>query len=201
MKYQPIFDRFTRLARRLSFSSGVFGMLAAAVLMFGATNANAACGIFNPIGSHNSIRLPALSQAELGSAFPFAENSSVVGLWHVLYTGPDGSTFNDTFDTWHSDGTEFESAFLPPLAGNVCVGVWRQTGLRSVSLHHVGWMFDPANPGKTASNSFTLDEKVTVSPNGQSYTGSFTFKIWNLDGTYTGTEVTGTIAAIRITAS
>jgi hypothetical protein len=202
MRYQPIFASFTRLARRLRFSSGVFGMLGAAALLFGATNANAACGMFNTIGSHNSIRLPALSQAELGSASPIARNSSVVGLWHVLYTNSaDGSTFNDTFDTWHSDGTEFESAFLPPLGGNVCVGVWRQTGPRSVSLHHVGWMFDPTNPGKTATNSFTLDEIITVSPDGQGYTGSFTFKIWNLDGTYTGAEVTGTIAAIRITAS
>jgi hypothetical protein len=100
---------------------------------------------------------------------------------------------------WHSDGTEFESAFLPPAGGNVCVGVWRQTDLRSVTLHHVGWLFNPSTPTATATNSFTLDENITVAADGASYSGSFTFKVWNLDGTLTPVEVTGTIAATRIT--
>jgi hypothetical protein len=118
----------------------------------------------------------------------------------VIYTNSaDESTFNDTFDTWHSDGTEFESAFLAPAGGNVCVGVWRETGLRSVILHHVGWLFDPSTLAATATNTFTLDEEIKVAANGGSYSGTFTFKVWNLDGTPTPIEVTGTIAATRIT--
>jgi hypothetical protein len=129
-----------------------------------------------------------------------AFNPSVVGLWHVIYTNSaDNSTFNDTFDTWHSDGTEFESAFLPSAGGNVCVGVWRPTGLRRVTLHHVGWLFNPATPTATATNTFTLDEDITVAADGMSYSGSFTFKIWNLDGSPTRVEVHGTMAATRIT--
>ncbi len=104
----------------------------------------------------------------------------------MIYTNDaDQSIFNDTFDTWHSDGTEFESAFLAPASGDVCVGVWTQTGFRSVKLHHVGWLFDPSTPTATAANTFTLDEEVTVAPNGKSYSGKYTFKIWNLDGTPT----------------
>ncbi len=36
------------------------------------------------------------------------------GLWRVVYTA-GGSTFNKTLDQWHSDGTEFENAWLPPI--------------------------------------------------------------------------------------
>jgi hypothetical protein len=34
-------------------------------------------------------------------------SGSIVGLWHVVYTA-GGSVFNETFDQWHIDGTEFE---------------------------------------------------------------------------------------------
>ena len=102
------------------------------------------------------------------------------------------------------DGTEFESAFLPPAAGDVCVGVWKKTSARSVKLHHVGWLFNPRHTAATATNTFTLDEEVTVAAEGKTYSGKFTFKEWNLDGTPTlvsgmQVEVTGTIAATRIT--
>ena len=135
--------------------------LAALCLWIVPTSAKAACGNFGATGLKNSIKLPILAQAELGFPNPIVgANSSIVGLWHVIYTnGTDGSTFNDTFDTWHGDGTEFESAFLAPAGGDVCVGVWKQTGLRSVSLHHVGWLFDPSTPTATATNTFTLDER------------------------------------------
>lgn len=175
--------------------------VAALCLLIGPISANAACGSFGIAGLKNTIKLPILTQAELGFPVPVVEgNAGIVGLWHVIYTnGEDQSTFNDTFDTWHSDGTEFESAFLAPAGGNVCVGVWKQTGLRSVTLHHVGWLFNPSTPATTATNTFTLDEEISVSRDGMSYSGTFTFKVWNLDGTPTPIEVTGTMAATRIT--
>jgi hypothetical protein len=174
-------------------------LLAALCLFIVPTCAKAACGSFGASGLEASIKLPPVAHADID--FPSRlDNPSVVGLWHVIYTnGADQSTFNDTFDTWHSDGTEFESAFLAPAGGDVCVGVWKQTGIRSVKLHHVGWLFDPSTPTATATNTFTLDEEVTVAPDDKSYSGKFTFKIWNLDGTPTPVEVTGAIAAARIT--
>jgi hypothetical protein len=176
---------------------GGLALLAAVCIFIVPTCAKAACGTFGAGGIKASIKLPALAHADIDSLF---DNATIVGLWHVTYTNSaDQSTFNDTFDTWHSDGTEFESAFLAPAGGDVCVGVWRQTGLRSVTLHHVGWLFNPSTPTATATNTFTLDEEVTVAPNGKSYSGKFTFKVWNLDGTPTPVEVTGTMAATRIT--
>jgi hypothetical protein len=121
-----------------------------------------------------------------------------VGLWHVVYTA-DGSTFNETLDQWHSDGTEFENAWLPPDAGNICFGVWKEIGPRTVRLHHIGWLFTPGSTPPTASGTFTLDEKNIVSPDGKTYSGSFTFKTFDITGAPTGVVVTGTIAATRIT--
>ena len=180
---------------------GGLALLAVVCLCILPTSANAACGIFGTPGVKSSIKLPAVPHADFDRGFPFeAFNQPIVGLWHVIYTNSaDSSTFNDTFDTWHSDGTEFESAFLPSAAGNVCVGVWRPTGRLSVTLHHVGWLFNPATPTATATNTFTLDEDIAVADGGMSYSGHFTFKIWNLDGSPTPVEVHGTIAATRIT--
>ncbi len=74
----------------------------------------------------------------LGAAAGEEENYSngardpIVGLWHVVYTA-GGKVFNETLDQWHSDGTEFENAFLAPAQGNICFGVWKPTGSHSVS--------------------------------------------------------------------
>jgi len=177
---------------------GALSLLAALTIFIVPTCAKAACGILGTPQIKALIKLPAVAHADFDFPSPYGD-PTIVGLWHVAYTTSDGSPFNDTFDTWHADGTEFESAFLPPAAGDVCVGVWKKTGSRSVKLHHVGWIFSPSTPAATATNTFTLDEDVTVAPDGKSYSGNFTFKIWNLDGTPTTTVVMGTIAATRIT--
>jgi len=190
--------------RSLPLLRGAVSIVAVLFSLALAVPAHAACGRIGITGINSVVKLPVLTQPELKSnvMLPFrASNAPIVGLWHVIYTNSgDNSTFNNTFDTWHSDGTEFESAFLPPLGGNVCVGVWAQTGARSVKLHHVGWMF-MGGPTDTATNYFTLDEQVAVSNDGQSYTGTFKFRIYNLNDSFTGIEVDGTIAATRITVS
>jgi hypothetical protein len=197
------FSITTDVRSRARLYRGGLALLAALCLLVLPTCAKAACGRFDAPGLKSAIKMPMVAQAAVGFPSPFeAANATIVGVWHVIYTNSaDQSTFNDTFDTWHSDGTEFESAFLAPAGGNMCVGVWKQTGLRSVTLHHVGWLFNPSTPLATATNSFTVDAEITVAPDGKSYTGRFTFKVWNLDGTPTPVEVTGTIAATRITVN
>jgi hypothetical protein len=143
---------------------------------------------------------------------------AIVGLWHVIYTatettsgplpvpvippGPPSSfQFVESFKTWHSDGTEFDNAFLPPAGGNICVGVWKDLGDRNAKLHHIGLMF--AADG-SISNIFTDDETDTVASNGKIYKGTFDLKLWppvfDLVGVGTPVqEIKGTTAAIRIT--
>ena len=182
---------------------GILAVLGVLCLVLGATTAQAACGSFGGMMSKGAVRLPMMQAAADSGDHPFREGMfPIVGLWHVIYTNDqDQKTFNDTFDTWHDDGTEFESAYLAPAGGNVCSGVWKQTGPRTVTLHHVGWLFNPYAPTATATNTFTLDEIVTVAPGGATYSGTFTFKVWNLDGSPTPAQVTGSIAGTRITVN
>lgn len=203
MKAEATFPFSSDGKLRAQFCRGLVLLVAALCLSILPTSARAACGSFGATGLKNSVKLPFLAGAEAGFPLPVERDlHPIVGLWHVIYTNSaDESTFNDTFDTWHSDGTEFESAFLAPAGGNVCVGVWKQKDLRDVTLHHIGWLFSPDTPAATATNIFTLDENITVAPNGASYSGSFTFKVWNLDGTPTPAEVQGKIAATRITVN
>ena len=127
------------------------------------------------------------------------EPDTIVGLWHVLYTGkldnnfPPGGPypplpfpFLESFKTWHADGTEFENAFLAPTGGNICFGVWKDIGHDGVKLHHVGVMFatdgNPpqyvGTPPGFVTNIFTVDETDIVAPNGKTYSGYFDFKLY-----------------------
>jgi hypothetical protein len=199
----PVMKQVKRFLHEAPFtnriSGGALALLSIAALLFGATSANAACGLTGT-GSKNPIRLPMLAQAgnDQDEGFFPGPGGSIVGLWHVVYTA-NGSTFNETLDQWHSDGTEFENAWLPPDTGNICFGVWKEVGPRMVRLHHIGWLFTPGSTPPTASGTFTLDETNTVSRDGKTYTGTFTFKTFDSTGAWTGIEETGTIAATRIT--
>ena len=141
-------------------------------------------------------------------------DSSIVGLWHTNYTAtfddnfPPGAPaktpfpFNQTYKIWHSDGTEFDNAFLPPGGGNICYGVWKDIGRDSVKVHHIGVMYD-ANGN--VSNIFTIDEIDTLASDGKTYRGAFDFKLFAADNVFgVGTpisEVKGTVAATRITVN
>ena len=146
-------------------------------------------------------RLPATAYempylAQLAGKTKQDSNSPIVGVWHVTYTS-GGQLFLETFDTWHSDGTEFEIANATPTVGNVCVGVWKKKGARGVQLFHIGWNFDPSgNPIGT----FTLEETNTVAKDGATYSGTFDFKIYDPDGNLQF-EATGTLEAARITVN
>jgi hypothetical protein len=121
---------------------------------------------------------------------------SIVGLWHAVLTSPDGFGYQ-SFVTWHADGTEFETADAPPLIGAVCVGVWKQEG-RAVFDNHFGWTWDLS--GLVPTGSFNLLETLTLSSNGNAYTGSFDFITYDINGNLSG-EHKGTVTAARITLS
>lgn len=196
---QSVIKTFMRLRHQALFTSRIphyLLTLLAVALLLGSSTAKAACGLTGAT-TNTPVKLPLMAHAaDLDFSTP--SNQSIVGLWHVVYTA-GGSTFNETLDQWHSDGTEFENAWLAPDTGNICFGVWKQTGLRTVRLHHIGWLFTPGSNPSTASGTFTIDEFNTVSPDGKTYTGTFTFKTYNIDGSPTGVVVVGTIAASRIT--
>jgi hypothetical protein len=193
--------------------SGRFAALVAVVvvgLLFTASGAKAGgCALPSKGGAAPSIPFVSPHADDHQEGEDFNGPVSIVGLWHVNYTAETESgapifppvpfLFAETFKTWHGDGTEFENANLPP-AGGICYGVWKDLGDGTVKLHHIGLMF--GSDGKL-SNIFTVDEKNTVARNGQSYTGSFDFKLWPPSYAAVGVgtpiaEATGSTAATRI---
>ena len=178
---------------RKRFSRCAFAMMGVATLLcISAISAHA--GGCAPSGRQDdSIALPDLNNSTTSAPV------TVIGLWHVTYTTSSKAPFGVSLKEWHSDGTEFENIDHSAVVGNICFGVWKQVGSRTFRLHHTGWVFDDnGNP----MGSFIIEENDTVWLNGLNYSGSFVFKVYDKKGDYvSGSEVTGTIAAKRITVN
>lgn len=143
------------------------------------------------------------------------DGPSIVGMWHVIFVAhsengqPIPSNAYPTIDNalvvWHSDHTEIMNSYRAPQDGNFCLGVWKQTGYRQYYLNHLPWF---ANQFPNATNNGIGDpigptqitESVTLSPDGNSYSGTFTLRSYAVDGT-PGVWFKGVVAATRVTTS
>jgi hypothetical protein len=54
-----------------------------------------------------------------------------------------GQVVDEGFDARHSDGTETLNDTPLPATGNLCLGVWTQTGHNTFKLKHPSWIYDP----------------------------------------------------------
>ena len=86
----------------------------------------------------------------------------------------------------HSDKTEIMESARPPQDGNFCLGVWEKTGVRSYYVNHLPWLGnDTANAPSGIGNPTAgaqITERVSLSEDGNKYSGSFTLVAYNLDG-------------------
>jgi hypothetical protein len=177
-------------------------------VLFGASAAKAGCAVpFKP-GTHP----PFIGHPADGD---WDGPATIVGLWHLEYTATSSTSgpipfpvvppgtfpFLESYKIWHADGTEWENAFMAPVGGNICFGVWKESNNGKVKLHHIGLMFDSASGN--ISFVFTVDEVNVVAKDGKTYSGNFDFKLFAASDVYgTGTplqEVKGTAAGTRIT--
>jgi hypothetical protein len=86
----------------------------------------------------------------------------------------------------------------PAQDGNFCLGVWQQTGRRQYFLNHIPWQGN--DPFGNPQGGAQILEKITLSPDGNSYSGKFTFQAYDINGN-PGLAVTGEVMATRITTS
>ena len=162
---------------------------AAIALMAGSLSAQACVldVVGNPRQWTPQVRLP----SSLRTSGNF---NSIVGVWQASLS-VSGTVILNTIDTWNGDGTEFLSADKDPIEGNVCQGVWEKVGARTVQLHHMGWTFDTSgNPTGTLVD----DTSVTLDKKGMTYTGTFDFKFYDVNGNLIK-EVQGDTSATRLT--
>jgi len=149
----------------------------------------------------------------------------IVGLWAFKYTSmgnsktfgiPDGAPIDNGTTGWFADGNEITfSGARNPIVGATCIGVWKQTGERTYVLNHIGLSWNPlapstsagpagpgnpgGGPGAPGGPAF-IKQSVTLSRDGQSYTGTFSINQLQPDGkTPAAPAIKGTIAATRIT--
>jgi len=137
------------------------------------------------------------------------DQDPIVGLWHVTFTAqgntdgpPDGTPIDNALVVWHSDGTEIMNSGRPPQDGDFCLGVWEKTGKVRYRVNHFAWGDNdttnaPAGIGNPMGPT-RITETITLSADGNSYTGTFTLKATDPTGK-TEARIVGVIAATRVT--
>lgn len=142
------------------------------------------------------------------------DSPSIVGMWHAVFVAhtingnpiPSDSypVIDNAVVVWHSDKTEIMNSGRPAQDGNFCLGVWTKTGRMSYYLNHIPWLGnDPSNaPGGIGNpqDGAQILEKVTLSSDGNSYSGTFKLDAYDATG-HIAVSFTGVIRATRITTS
>jgi hypothetical protein len=192
----------------------MMGALALALAMTPA--AIAQCGMptkaVKPTGWTPVIGGARLMRASLDGEDNPEGNQSLVGMWHVIFTAktmnggaiPDQGIDN-ALSVFHSDNTEIMNSFRPPQDGNFCLGVWKQIGRSKYYVNHIPWF---ANQYPNDTNNGIGDpvgptqilETITVAPDGNHFSGTFSLTAYNTDGSVMVT-FTGVLSATRITTS
>jgi hypothetical protein len=133
--------------------------------------------------------------------------ATIVGLWKVqlLSKGngahnpsiPDGAIIDFGYSEWHSDGTEIlNSGAHAPATENFCMGVWGKTGYLAYELNHFALSYDA--PSASLAAYVNIREQVTLSPSGNSFSGTFTIDAYAPNGNHVD-HVAGTVTGTRLT--
>ncbi len=132
------------------------------------------------------------------------DRNSIVGMWRFSFISqgnnmpplsiPDGAVLDHGFAQWHSDGTEITNSNRVPSTGSFCLGVWKRVGPNHYQLNHFAMGFDD---GIHQSYS-NIREDVTLSDDGNSFSGTFSIAISDLEG-HAGPVINGQLVGTRVT--
>ncbi len=171
------------------------------------TAANAECGDPQRYKPGASLLPQAWHESELGPAslLPISNSTDpIVGFWQVTSTAkgnsagpPDGTVIDKGFAQWHSDGTEILNSSRAPVTGSFCLGVWKNVSPGHYKLNHfpIGW-----DQNSNLVGIANLREEVTLSSDGNSFTGTFTLVQYDLSGNVL-VHIVGVLSATRITVN
>jgi len=204
----------------LALAVGLFGLAVAGQVLAKCGDAPAPKTSMNSSG----FMVPAVYRPDQAAGalqtvgYEWFDGGAIVGLWEfeVHLKGaqngfPDNFLIDWGLATWHEDGTEIQfSAGRPPASGDVCMGVWEQVGKATFKLHHVALGLTPPDASGTFVGPTTIRATVTVSANGNSYSGPYSITTYP-GSPDNGTEFndtppalvtfTGTITAHRVIAN
>lgn len=192
----------------ITLSAGIFVTLFASTASAGCGDLSNLQGPFEFAQTNSRIfSSPSAVNANGALARGSSSSASIAGLWYVQFVSqgnaahspsiPDGAIIDFGFNQWHSDGTEMlNSGVHAPATQNFCMGVWGQTGFLTYELNHFALSYD-ATSGALA-NVVNIREQDTLSPSGDSYTGTFTIDIYDTKGNHLD-HIGGIILATRVT--
>ena len=139
----------------------------------------------------------ALAPSVVTAADDLVGNRSVVGLWDVKFYDSTGKIVVDhAYEIFHEDGTELMTDTSAPATDNVCVGVYRQTGIGNFKLKHVSFVFDLAG---NLLGTATFHTTLTVDARGNAFQGTSTVDVFDNNGNVVF-HAAGPVRATRITA-
>jgi len=156
--------------------------------------ASAGCGKIDRLGTG-----AALWQERSGGG-DSRDDDPIVGFWKVKLVSkgnasiPDDVVLDAGYSQWHSDGTEILNSSREPETQSFCLGVWNKIGHSHYKLNHfaISWangaLLGPAN----------IREDVTLSHDGNTFTGTFTIDQYDQAGNRL-VHLVGQIEAKRIT--
>ena len=180
----------------------IFGLVIGLCGTF-ASRANAQCGVSlkhnQPVfanAANAANALPAMTAKPRVGDDEVADSPTIVGLWDVKFIA-DNQVVDEGFDQYHSDGTEILNDTSPPATGNVCLGVYENSGPRTLKLKHPAWLFDPTNT--FVIGRVTILELITLDRGGRSFTGTFTFQFSDPSGNPLAPDLSGRLRGDRIT--
>jgi len=138
----------------------------------------------------------------------------IVGTWRFTFTSdgaayphqiPYGAQVDFGTHQWHSDKTEiFTSGARAPSSGDICMGVWKQTGRFTYKMRHIAlaWVSgDTAPPSTPAAylGPAIITESVTLNRAGDRYEGTFTLDQYAKDELTLIEHISGKVEATRFT--
>jgi len=188
--------------------TGTFGVVL--LLTMVSPWAGASCGEASKFANLHRQSWQGSDSLQSGSLLRIADDTDpIVGMWHVTFTAqgneigpPDGTPIDNALATWHSDRTELMNSARPPQDGDFCMGVWKKTGKKTYKLNHFAWFAnDTANAPSGIGNPTgptRFFQQITLSADGQHYSGTFTLDAYDTSGTQVA-HLVGVIAASRIT--
>jgi hypothetical protein len=99
------------------------------------------------------------------------------------------------FSQWHNDRTEILNSSRPPVTQSFCLGVWKKVSPGHYKLNHFPISWDQSSNLVGLAN---LREKVTLSPDGRTFTRTFTIDQYDQSGNLL-IHIIGVVSATRIT--
>jgi hypothetical protein len=126
--------------------------------------------------------------------------ANIVGMWAVHFNDSDNNQLDMGFVQWHSDGTEIMySGGRYPSEGNVCMGVWQQTGPRRFVLNHWALSYDPSTNQLNAVVNIWQD--VAVDSTNDNYSGVLMQTVYDPTSYKRLAQIKGSVTGKRITVS